>query len=614
MALGINTNVASLSAQNQLGQSQNLSNQALERLSSGLRINSAKDDAAGLAISTRFQSQISGLNVATRNANDGISLAQTAEGALDEITNNLQRIRELAVQSANATNSDSDREALNQEVDQRIAEVNRIASQTSFNGLKVLDGTFGTQAFQVGANAGETISIAGLDSRGSQLGATISQTSGLGATSLGAGDAGETTLDVSGLDFGGNITVSSTIGGETIDVAAATYADADELAAAIQGEIDSNGNLEDVTVAASDDGNSIVFSNASTTAIASTIDISDSSGTQVTTNGTDITALDDSAAAGAGVDISTLTNLNDGATGSFDIVGSDGATETINFTLAAGTNDATAVAGAISAALGNATQGDIATDLSVVANGNDIDFSNGDATVTYDITNITISDGGTANASTGGSVSELAAAEEQTVTSRFEAGETTSFSLNVAGESIEVTDASNLQDVVAQINGSTKDTGVSAFLTSSGDDIVFASEKGENFTATITTDVDGDGTNEVDLTVDTSADANSNVSVNALDISTRAGSDQALVAVDFAIDQVNQFRSDLGAVQNRFESTIANLATSVENLSASNSRILDADFAAETAKLSKSQVLQQAGISVLAQANARPQQVLSLLQ
>ena len=159
MALGINTNVASLNAQNQLGKSQSMNDQALQRLSSGLRINSAKDDAAGLAISTRFQSQISGLNVAQRNANDGISLSQTAEGALNEITNNLQRIRELSVQSANATNSTSDREALNSEVQQRIQEIDRISTQTAFNGLKVLDGSFAKQDFQVGANAGETIGI-----------------------------------------------------------------------------------------------------------------------------------------------------------------------------------------------------------------------------------------------------------------------------------------------------------------------------------------------------------------------------------------------------------------------------------------------------------------------
>jgi len=152
MALGINTNVASISAQNQLSKSQNMGNEALERLSSGLRINSAKDDAAGLAIATKFDAQIRGLTVAQRNANDGISLAQTAEGALDEVTNNLQRIRELAVQSANATNSDEDRLALNDEVTARKAEIDRIGKVTEFNGINLLDGSFSSQNFQVGAN------------------------------------------------------------------------------------------------------------------------------------------------------------------------------------------------------------------------------------------------------------------------------------------------------------------------------------------------------------------------------------------------------------------------------------------------------------------------------
>ncbi len=189
MALGINTNVASLSAQNQLQKSQDLSNQALERLSSGLRINSAKDDAAGLAISTRFQSQIRGLDVAQRNANDGISLAQTAEGALDEITNNLQRIRDLAVQSANATNSASDRAALDQEVQQRLAEVERISTQTAFNGLKVLDGTFGEQNFQVGADAGQTIGVdLSQGTRRDQIGSLASLTGTDVTGALSAGD------------------------------------------------------------------------------------------------------------------------------------------------------------------------------------------------------------------------------------------------------------------------------------------------------------------------------------------------------------------------------------------------------------------------------------------
>src|SRR5688500_11715917 len=155
----INTNVLSLNAQRNLATSGSSLATALQRLSSGLRINSAKDDAAGLAIAERFTTQIRGLNQAARNANDGISLAQTGEGALAEITSNLQRVRELAVQAANSTNSASDRAALDQEVQQRLAEIERVASQTSFNGQKILDGTFGTAAFQVGANVGETISI-----------------------------------------------------------------------------------------------------------------------------------------------------------------------------------------------------------------------------------------------------------------------------------------------------------------------------------------------------------------------------------------------------------------------------------------------------------------------
>ena len=163
MALVINTNVMSLNAQRNLSTSGSQLATSLQRLSSGLRINSAKDDAAGLAISSRMTTQINGLTQAARNANDGISLAQTTESALQEVSNNLQRIRELAVQSANATNSDSDRAALDQEVQQRLAEVNRIATQTSFNGRKVLDGSFGNATFQVGANVGETISV-GLDS------------------------------------------------------------------------------------------------------------------------------------------------------------------------------------------------------------------------------------------------------------------------------------------------------------------------------------------------------------------------------------------------------------------------------------------------------------------
>ena len=164
MAQMINSNIMSLNAQNNLNKSGTSMSTTLQRLSSGLRINSAKDDAAGLAISERMTSQIRGLNQASRNANDGISLAQTAEGALGTITNNLQRIRELSVQSVNATNSSSDRQALQEEVDALVAEIDRVAVQTSFNSVNLLDGTFSNQSFQVGAFSGETIDVASIDS------------------------------------------------------------------------------------------------------------------------------------------------------------------------------------------------------------------------------------------------------------------------------------------------------------------------------------------------------------------------------------------------------------------------------------------------------------------
>ena len=159
MALTVNTNITSLTAQRNLTSSQGDLSTSLQRLSSGLRINSAKDDAAGLAISERFTAQIKGLNQGVRNANDGISLAQTAEGALKEVTNNLQRIRELSVQSANATNSSSDRAALQSEVAQLVAEIDRVATKTKFNDITLLDGSFTSKAFQVGANAGETVTV-----------------------------------------------------------------------------------------------------------------------------------------------------------------------------------------------------------------------------------------------------------------------------------------------------------------------------------------------------------------------------------------------------------------------------------------------------------------------
>lgn len=595
MSQVINTNMASLNAQRNLNASQGQANTALERLSSGLRINSAKDDAAGLAISERFQSQISGLNQAQRNANDGISLAQTAEGAMDEITNNLQRIRELSVQAANATNSISDRQALNEEVQQRVEEINRIASQTSFNGLKVLDGTFGTQTFQVGANAGETIGISGLDSRGGQIGSVLEQTAGLGGYPV---EAGETNVDVSAFEFDGTQTFggSVTVAGEPLTIASSNYADAGALATAIQDEIDNDttGNLEGVSVTA--DGDSLVFSNANNEEITADFTLDDASETTPATVGPITTGNTD--------------------TDNFDISGFD---FTNGGTLTVGTSEIDIAAESDLATAG----GSIAQQIEDEIDTSGVAVTFNSANNTFSIKNTTGSDytspevtiANDATASVNDSVT-LAAAEEITLADKFKDGETYDFEVDIDGETYTFEGMSSLNDIVSQINAKSNDTGIQANLNRSNDEIYFSSQFGEEFDISMRADLNKDGTfedAEVVQEVEGRA-ADDTVSMNDIDISTAKGADEAMIAIDYAIDSINGFRAELGAVQNRFESTIANLSTTSENLSASNSRIRDADFAAESAELARTQVLQQAGLSVLSQANARPQQVLQLLQ
>ena len=376
----INTNIASLNAQRNLNASQSSLAVSLQRLSSGLRINSAKDDAAGLAISERMTAQINGLNQAARNANDGISLAQTAEGALQQITNNLQRIRELAVQARNATNSSTDRAALNTHATQLKNELDRVASTTSFNGVKLLDGSFSNQAFQVGANVGETITVSSIvNAQSANLGtSSTAQVTGAAATAFTAITAGDLTI-----------------------------------------------------------------------------------------NGTSVGAI------------------------------------------AADTNA-----------------------------------------------------------------------------------------------------ANRASSVAAAVNSYSSQTGVYAtILASAPTQVVLTSSSGNivvGLAATATTATTG-------LTAATTNAATS-TGFASLDISSVAGADTAMTQMDAALTAVNTARATLGAIQNRFMSVVASLQVTSENLSASRSRIQDTDFAAETANLTKSQILQQAGTAMLAQANALPNNVLTLLK
>jgi len=613
----INTNIASLNAQRNLNASQTQANTALERLSSGLRINSAKDDAAGLAISERFQSQISGLNQAQRNANDGISLAQTAEGAMDEITNNLQRIRELAVQSANATNSISDRQALNQEVQQRIEEINRIASQTSFNGLKVLDGTFGTQTFQVGANSGETIGISGLDSRGSQIGSVLKETAVLGGFEvLPAGSVDtEVDLSASGLDFGGtqNITGTVNINGVEVSVSAPNAGGAGDIAGAIttgiataKSEAGYNGQLDNITVAGDNTTGVIAFTNAATSDVAVDFSLTDDTIT-VASQATFVSEPVVTGTPSTAIDITAASNFNFANGGEINITG------VADPIVIAGGQTTTQIAATLEAALRSAT---LDNTLTVSDASGSLTINSGATAPGTTVPGFTIDSNAVGNAyAPGPQTIDAALSEALTLQKAFADGDAFDFTVNLNGTSYDFDGLTSLNDIVSQVNAKSNDTGIKANLNSDNDEIIFSSQFGETFTVGIQADINKDGTLDATETLQNFTTVpGDRVSMNDIDISEREGADRAMIAVDYAIDTINGFRAELGAVQNRFESTIANLATTSENLSASNSRIRDADFAAESAELARTQVLQQAGLSVLAQANARPQQVLQLLQ
>ena len=416
MAATINTNIASINAQRNLALSGQSLNTTMQRLSSGLRVNSAKDDAAGLAIAERMNTQVKGLTVASRNANDGISLAQTAEGALGKIGDMLQRQRELAVQASNATNSASDREALQAEVSQLTAEIDRVAKQTNFNGQKILDGSFAGAVFQVGANSGDNVTLGALvDTRSSKI------------SNISYGTNKETPIS-------------------TLDAA-------------------SNTTLEN---------------------FATKVD------------GTDLT-----------IDISS----NDGLT---------------------------------------------------------------------PITSVTLAD-----------LPPASSRQER------------------------------LGQVVEAINGKSADTGVTAYLTKI--------DGTEDYTVTVmSSKLDANGL-PVNVTLgagftteDTGISAALNVTdaegvenakgIDDIDVTTQEGAWIALKKIDSAIDQINGARATLGAMQTRFENAVNNIDIQVENLSAARGRIVDADFAVETANLSRTQILQQAGTAMVAQANQIPQNVLQLLQ
>ena len=478
----INTNIQSLTAQRNLNKSQSSMATAMERLSSGLRINSAKDDAAGLAISERMTAQVRGLNQAIRNANDGISFAQTAEGALSTAGDALQRIRELAVQSANDTNSASDRASLQGEVAQLIAEVDRIANNTQFNGQNVLDGSVSNLLFQVGANANQTISVSGVDARASTLGANATTTS-TGITAAGTAS--------------GSLNTASGV---------------------------------------------------------------------ISINGTSIT------------------------------VASDGLS----------TSDATSSANAVAAGINAASA---TTGVTAVANATTVNLGTVTATAALTGTEFTING---VNVVSGAVLSGDSDSTLRDAINSVSNQTGVTASLDSSNNMIlTATDGRNIQ---LEADASGTDDVFSSF------DIATAAQD-EIFTGSVTLDSDNSivitgsltAAEGMALAAGTYAVSTTN-SVTNLNISTQSGANDAITNVDRALNSINSLRATFGSTQVRFESAITNLSVTSENLSAARSRIRDADFAAETAAMTRAQILQQAGTAMVSQANALPQSVLSLLQ
>ncbi len=503
MAITINTNVASLNAQRNLNNSQSALNNAMQRLSSGLRINSAKDDAAGLAISDRMTSQIRGLNQAARNANDGISLAQTAEGALQESTNILQRMRELAVQSANDTNSASDRSSLQSEVNQLKQEMTRIAETTTFNGKKLLDGSMTTAQFQVGANANQTISFGINSAAATELGNHALSSNNEGATSIEAAVAA-----ASNATLAQTLTIVGPEGSANTGTSIVNGSSANSIAGTIN-------NLSAETG---------VTATARTTATLDTLSADGTVG--FTLQGTNDTAIAISATV-------TQTNLSSLAQAINDQAGNTG----ISASLAGDNKSIT-----LTQSSGHDIKLASFTHSAGTTDGLDL-TGNEDAHLTTD-TSVAISmSSGTAAATVGGEVSF-----------------SSSGSFNIS--SSEATAAGSLFN-----NAAAGDANVSTLS-----------------------------------------------SIDNVDITSVEGSANAIKSIDGAIGQIDNMRGDLGAIQNRFESTIANLNNVSENLSAARSRIMDADIAEETSAMIKNNILQQAGVSILVQANQAPQMALSLLQ
>ena len=590
----INTNLSAIAAQNSLRTSALNQTTAMERLSSGIRINSAKDDAAGLAISTRMTSNIRGLSAAIRNANDGISLTQTAEGSLASIGDNLQRIRELAVQSANTGNNDSDRNALNTEARQLVSEIDRIANNSAFNGIKLLDGSFQNQSLQVGSgnDTNDRIAISIGSAKVSALG--IGSNSSYSITLPTGGLVPTSTLLAGTLSING-----AQIGASASDGVSYNFAESSAIAKAAA--INAASGQTTVTAKVSStvvDGvaaSSSLLATALGDVLINGVDIGIISATSgVADRGTQVAAAINAKASQTGVTAVSITDSANGTVGLVKLTAADGR----NITVATTTNGASATG--------------------LAATGANKTVHTGAATITK----------GTLGAS------------DLTINGIAIAGYTTG--ADVAADTVSL---------LANINAKTNLTGVVGTLSGANGNLILTSLNGKEIKTTVantaftgltagtqaaaglTTTAAGTTTAKITLSSNsdkgiviggtTGAAATGQAagftasilsSSGGVDLSTAVGSQAALTVLDSAINTITDSRASMGAYQNRLTASVANLETTSMNLQASRSRILDTDYAKETTKLAKSQIIQQAATAMLAQANQSAQSVLSLLK
>jgi flagellin len=655
MAMTVNTNMASLNAQRNLTKTQGMLNKSLGRLSSGLRINSAKDDAAGMAISNRFTAQTRGVDQAVRNANDGISMLQTSEGGMQEVTTILQRMREIAVQGSNDTNSASDRASLQGEMDQLFKEIDRISGATQFNGIGLLDGTGGTKSLQIGANSGQTISVSlrstktqdlnlngysklgelnsgrvgttsaaagsGMSINGTAIGAAAASTAadGADAINLKTGATGVTAVAYN--TYKGTGGASGIVSGLTIGTTTANMsliADSGSMtelvnninrdAAGVTATLNTDGSL----TLSNDTGENIAIggtiANTGLTAGERTgyIALTDDKNEAISITAT--TSKEDIAAGGSGTTVFTAADVNKwGLNISTGSTNTTGQAVTSN-AMAAG--DLTINGVSVGASTG-ATAGDKAAAINLVKVASGVSAA-ATTQIKYTVNMAAATGAGASNLSINGSAVDLSAMA-----------------------------STSINDVVTAIN--TLNNGVTASADTDGK-LVLTSVSGLDITITGTNveDIMGAAATNVthgtiSLVSDTGADikiAGSAASAGAsalaagfveqggsseaigqgLSVGSLANANNAINRIDDALDKVAVNRSELGAVQNRLDSTISNLQNASENFSAANGRILDADFARETADMSKQQILMQAGVAMLSQAKQLPQQVLQLLQ